>query len=48
MVCLHGLGASSSSFDDLRKSSHLEGYEFVTPDCPGHAKALQQMYHGEA
>jgi hypothetical protein len=47
MVCLHGLGASSSSFNDLRQSVHLDGCELITPDCAGHAKAMQQTYHGD-
>lgn len=46
IICLHGLGASSASFDELKE--HLGLYEFITPDCPGHAKALGEEYQGDA
>jgi pimeloyl-ACP methyl ester carboxylesterase len=47
IVCLHGLGTSSATFDELKKSPALSGYKFITPDYAGHARALNETYRGD-
>jgi pimeloyl-ACP methyl ester carboxylesterase len=47
IICLHGLGASSASFDDLKRSDYLADYQILTPDCAGHAKLLKETYQGD-
>jgi pimeloyl-ACP methyl ester carboxylesterase len=47
LVCLHGLGTSSATFDDLKQSAALAGCEFITPDCAGHVRAVNEAYQGD-
>lgn len=38
LLCLHGWGGSSSSFDALKKELDGAGLEFLAPDLPGFGK----------